>query len=67
MSPQVAPQVAATVPTAFTVGYRAPQKANHGNKKKRPNQGYVKKKKYLCKVKRHFNIYEIIKKTISYW
>ena len=33
MSPQVAPQVAATVPTAFTVGYRAPQKANRGNKK----------------------------------
>lgn len=66
MSLQVAPQVAATVPTAFTVGYRVPKKPTE-EIKKRPNRGYVKKKKYLCKVKRHFNIYEIIKKTISYW
>ena len=33
MSPQVAPQEAATVPTAFTVGYRAPQKPTEEIKK----------------------------------
>ena len=50
MSPQVAPQVAATVPTAFTVGYRAPKKPTE-EIKKRPNRGYVKKKKYLSSIK----------------